>query len=304
MTSSWALPEQLVEHARSWAARSGRQPVPPRRAATVMLLRGLRAASGRSATEPAVEQPAGGGRGVEAGGAGAGGTEVHLLRRAATMAFASGMYVFPGGTVDPRDATAGIGWAGPDAAGWAARLGLDPPTAQAVVCAAVRETFEECGVLLAGPDVDTVLTDVRGEPWQVARRALVAREFGFAEFLADRGLVLRSDLLRPWARWITPEFEPRRFDTYFFVAALPGEQETGEVSGEADDQVWLPPAEALRRYAAGEIALLPPTEVALRELTGHPTVAGALAAAAGRDPATPVLPRIEFAPDGSPRLVA
>lgn len=294
MTSgSWVLPEQLVEHARSWTERPAqqRQPVAPRRAATVMLLRPGGDPGSDRRVNPADPRPRAA-------------PEVYLLRRAATMAFASGMYVFPGGTVDPRDAGRGIGWAGPDAVGWAVRLGLDAPTAQAVVCAAVRETFEECGVLLAGPDAHTVLTDLRGEQWQAARRALEAREIGFAEFLADRGLVLRSDLLRPWARWITPEFEPRRFDTYFFVAALPQEQETGWVCGEADDEVWLPPAAALDRHAAGEIALLPPTEVALGELAPHPTVADALAAAAKRNPATPVLPRIEFTADGTARLVA
>lgn len=276
---SWTLPEPLAEHARAWVAHPAPQPVQPRRAATVMLLRE------RAANDAPV-------------------LEVHLLRRVATMAFASGMYVFPGGTVDPRDSATDIGWAGPAVSEWAERLGVDPPTAQAVVCAAVRETFEECGVLLAGPDQDTVLADVRSGSWQAARRALVAREIGFAEFLAERDLVLRSDLLRPWAHWITPEFEPRRYDTYFFVAELPAAQETGLASGEADHQVWLSPAEALRRHAAGEIAMLPPTEVALRDLAEHRTVADVLAAAVDRDAVTPVMPRLEFAADGTPRLVA
>lgn len=278
---SWTLPDSLAEHAHAWVANPAPQPAQPRRAATVMLLRHGAAAGPDTA-----------------------GLEVHLLRRVATMAFASGMYVFPGGTVDPRDSAADIGWAGPTVAQWADRLGVDPPTAQAVVCAAVRETFEECGVLLAGPDQDTVLADVRDESWQAARRALVAREVGFAEFLAERDLVLRSDLLRPWARWITPEFEPRRYDTYFFVAELPAAQETGLASGEADYQVWLPPAEALRRQAAGEIAMLPPTEVALRDLAEHRTVGEVLVAAVDRDPATPVMPRLELDSDGTLRIVA
>lgn len=313
MTSgNWVLPERFIEHARSWAAQPGRQAAPARRAATVMLLRpgGMPGSANAGPDNPGPDSAAPDSASPDNPGPDNPGPdnpspEVYLLRRAASMAFASGMYVFPGGTVDPRDATTGLGWAGPDAAHWADRLGLaDPAVAQAVVCAAVRETFEECGVLLAGPDAQTVLTDVRGEQWQAARRALVSREIGFAEFLAERGLLLRSDLLRPWARWITPEFEPRRFDTYFFLAALPAEQETGWVCGEADDEAWLPPAEALRRYAAGEIGLLPPTEVALRELAPHPAVADALAAAAGRDAGTPVLPRIKFAADGSARLVA
>ena len=76
-------------------------------------------------------------------------------------------------------------------------------------------------MLLAGADADTVVGDVSGADWERARLALIARELGFAELLDRHGLVLRSDLLVPWARWITPEFEPRRFDTYFFLAALP-----------------------------------------------------------------------------------
>src|SRR3954464_8211656 len=132
--------------------------------------------------------------------------EVYLIRRVPTMAFAASMYAFPGGGVDPRDATVQPGWAGPAPAEWAARLGLDESVARSVVCAAVREVFEESGVLLAGPGPDTVVGDVSGAEWETARLALIGREFGFAEFLTHRGLVLRSDLLVPWSRWITPEF--------------------------------------------------------------------------------------------------
>lgn len=242
-------------------------PVEPRRAATVLLLR---------------DTP--------------GGPVVHLQRRRASMAFAGGAYAYPGGGVDPRDERP-VGWAGPPPRVWADRLGLDETTARAVVCAAVRETFEESGVLLAGPDSGSVVTDTTGERWEADRRALVARELPFAEFLDRRGLLLRSDLLAAWARWITPEFEERRYDTWFFAAALPSGQRTRDVSGEADRTVWLRPADAAAGYDRGEMPMLPPTIATLRELAGYRTAADVVSGAPARD-LTPVVARAELLPDG------
>lgn len=234
-------------------------PVTPRRAATVLLLRDA-----------------------------AGGPEVHMLRRRASMAFAGGAYAYPGGGVDPRDEQP-VRWAGPPLEEWARRLGLDEPAqAQAVVCAAVRETFEEAGVLLAGETADTVVGDTTGEDWERDRQALVARELSFADFLDRRGLALRSDLLGAWARWITPEFEQRRYDTWFFVAALPAGQRTRDVSGEADRTVWTLPADAAGGYDRGELTMMPPTIATLRSLQPCATAAEALAAA-GKQDLTPVL---------------
>ncbi|MDI5962972.1 NUDIX hydrolase [Streptantibioticus silvisoli] len=220
------------------------------------------------------------------------GPEVHMLRRRTSMAFAAGMYAYPGGGVDPRDERP-VGWAGPSPAVWAERLGLDrPDAAQAVVCAAVRETFEEAGVLLAGPDASSVVADTTGDAWEADRRALVAHELSFADLLARRDLVLRSDLLGPWARWTTPEFEERRYDTWFFVAALPDGQLTRDVSGEADHTVWTSPTAAAAAHDAGELLMMPPTLATLRALTPRADVADVLAASAGRD-MTAVLARLE-----------
>jgi 8-oxo-dGTP pyrophosphatase MutT (NUDIX family) len=249
--------------------QEGRVPVVPKRAATVVLLRD-----------------------------GVGGMEAYLIRRVASMAFASGMHAFPGGAVDPRDASHEVGWAGPSPADWAVRLGLeDESAARAMVCAAVRETFEESGVLLAGADLDTVVGDVSGEEWETARRALVDRELAFSDFLAGRGLILRSDLLAAWSRWITPEFEPRRYDTCFFLAALPRAQRTRDVGGEADRVEWLRPADAVARFQRGELGMFPPTVATLSELAVHESVSAAQSAAADRD-LTPVQPRIVFTDDG------
>jgi 8-oxo-dGTP pyrophosphatase MutT (NUDIX family) len=229
-------------------------PVVPRRAATVMLLKDTD-----------------------------GGPAVHMLRRRASMAFAGGAYAYPGGGVDPRDDEHHVRWAGPTRAWWADRLGVDEAAAQAIVCAAVRETYEEAGVLLAGPSADSVVGDTTGEEWETDRAALVAREFSFAEFLDRRGLVLRSDLLGAWTRWITPEFESRRYDTWFFVAALPYGQRTRNASTEADRTVWIRPREAAEGYDKGELLMMPPTVATLRQLLPYGTAAEALAAAPGRD---------------------
>ncbi|KAF0650870.1 MULTISPECIES: NUDIX hydrolase [Streptomyces] len=235
--------------------------VAPRRAATVMLLRA-------------------------AGDA----TEVHMLRRRASMAFAGGAYAYPGGGVDPRDEQP-VRWAGPAPAEWAERLGVATEAeARAIVCAAVRETFEEAGVLLAGPTADSVVDDTTGDDWEAARAALVARELSFAEFLDGRDLVLRSDLLGAWARWITPEFEPRRYDTWFFVAALPTGQRASNASTEADRTVWIRPADAAAGYDRGELLMMPPTIATLRALTAYGSPLAALAAAGDQDLA-PVLAR-------------
>ncbi|MFF7759348.1 MULTISPECIES: NUDIX hydrolase [Streptomyces] len=234
-------------------------PVEPRRAATVMLLKDT-----------------------------ATGTVVHMLRRRASMAFAGGAYAYPGGGVDPRDDEHQIHWAGPTRAWWAARLGVDETAAQAIVCAAVRETYEEAGVLLAGPTPESVVGDTTGADWEADRAALVARELSFAGFLERRGLVLRSDLLGVWTRWITPEFESRRYDTWFFVAALPEGQRTRNASTEADRTVWIRPQDAAEDYDKGELLMMPPTIATLRQIAGYGSAADALAAAPGRD-LTPVL---------------
>ncbi|MFJ2028313.1 NUDIX hydrolase [Streptosporangium sp. NPDC087985] len=204
------------------------------------------------------------------------GVEVYLLRRKASMASAAGAYVFPGGSVDPRDTDHAIAWAGPSPAEWGAVFRADERTARGLVCAAVRETFEESGVLLAGASPESVVADTTGDGWEADRLALIDRSLSFADFLDGRGLVLRSDLLRPWTHWITPEVEHRRFDTRFFVAALPPGQRTRDVGGEADQVAWVRPADAIDRARNGQIFLMPPTYRTLGELRDYPTVADVL----------------------------
>jgi 8-oxo-dGTP pyrophosphatase MutT (NUDIX family) len=247
-------------------ARGTRAPAEPRPASTVILVRSL---------HPTPTAPA--------AGVGFGGVEVYLLRRQRTMAFAAGMTVFPGGRVDATDSTVADSWCGPSPEWFAGRLGCAPETAAAYVAAAVRETFEESGVLLAGPSPEAVVGDTTGADWEADRIALESRELGFSEFLHRRGLLLRADLLGPWAHWITPEFEPKRYDTAFFVAALPAGQVTRDVTSESDQVTWIRPADAVTAVDAGQMLMLAPTYVSCRELSQYGEVAAILDAAAERE---------------------
>ncbi|MDV6282240.1 NUDIX domain-containing protein [Rhodococcus jostii] len=211
------------------------------------------------------------------------GIEVFLLRRVKGMAFAGGMTVFPGGGVDPSDADAEVDWAGPSVDWWAGRFSTDAARAKALVCAAVRETFEECGVLLAGPSADTVVADT--SRYAQSRTQLEKRELSFSDFLKRENLVLRADLLRPWANWITPVGEGRRYDTRFFVAAAPHGQIADGATSEAEDVQWQSPAAALAHWQGGGSILLPPTWSQLTALSAFGSVADVLAA----EPEIPVI---------------
>ncbi len=228
------------------------EPLPIRPAATVMLIR-------------------------EAGN----GVEVFLMRRHAAMEFAAGMTVFPGGGVDDRDREAALveggGWYGPDPQWWAQRFDIEPDLAEALVCAAARETFEESGVLFAGPagDPDTIVADA--SVYHQARAALEDRSLSFADFLRGENLVLRADLLRPWSNWLTPKEErTRRYDTFFLVGALPTGQRADGDNTESDQSGWATPDSAIDAFTAGRSLLLPPTWSQLHSLVGR-TVSDVLA---------------------------
>ncbi len=220
-----------------------------------------------------------------------GGLEVYMLRRKPSMAFAPGAMVFPGGSVDPRDADERVAWTGPAAAEWGRIFDAPPELARALVCAAVRETFEESGVLLAGESPESVVADTTTDEWEADRRALLDRSISLAELLGRRRLVLRTDLLRAWSRWITPVIEPRRFDTRFFAAALPAGQRTRDVGGEASAVAWIAPADALAAGRRGELALMPPTMVSLTELGACGNLETALT---GPRTVAPIIPEVQL----------
>jgi 8-oxo-dGTP pyrophosphatase MutT (NUDIX family) len=257
------VPRGMADRAREFA-EAGLRPAVPRDAATVILVRP---------------------------GPGDSGVEVFLLRRTRALEFAPGACVFPGGSVDERDADPAItgdGWVGPSPAEFGQLLGIAADRARALVCAAVRETFEESGVLLAGPSRAELVQDSAIQD----QHALLEGALSFGDLLSRRGLALRADLLTPWARWITPEISPRRFDTWFFAAALPPGQLAGLAGagpGESDSGIWWQPAAALEAARAGEITLLPPTAVTLAELAAYEDVVGILGE---RRVITPLMPTV------------
>jgi 8-oxo-dGTP pyrophosphatase MutT (NUDIX family) len=141
------------------------------------------------------------------------------------------------------------------------------------VAAAVRELFEECGVLLAGPSPSGPLAAADGPEWLDLRLALVDRRLSLADVLRDKGLVLRSDLIVAKAHWLTPVFEPRRYDTWFFAALMPASQVADGETTEADEATWVVPSELLRAYAAGSALMLPPTVMCVEEIRDAPSAA-------------------------------
>lgn len=221
------------------------EPLVPRPAATVMLIRDKGPALARE-------------------------IEVFLMRRHRQMDFVGGVMVFPGGGVDDRDRNADVAWHGPDKGWWAEHLSVDADLAEALVCAAARETFEECGVLFAGAADDPDLLVDDASIYRDQRAALVSKELSFGEFLGAEKLILRADLLRPWANWVTPKEErTRRYDTYFFVAALPSGQLADGDNTESEHADWITPEAALADFAAHRSLLLPPTWTQLDALAGH-----------------------------------
>jgi 8-oxo-dGTP pyrophosphatase MutT (NUDIX family) len=202
------------------------------------------------------------------------GLEAYLQRRPLGMGFAGGLWVFPGGRVDDGDRDPGVDarWAGPSPTAWGERLGLPLAEARGHVVAACRETLEEAGLLLASPAPDA------GE-LAAARRELLDGSAGFAELLARLGVRLDAGRLRYWAWWVTPEIEPRRYDTRFFVAGLPDDAVVTAHLAEVERERWLPAGEAA---ADQDLPMLPPTRYTLRDLAEFGTVEAVLAAGTGR----------------------
>jgi 8-oxo-dGTP pyrophosphatase MutT (NUDIX family) len=223
--------------------------------------------------------------------------QVLLLTRRADSAFVGGMSVFPGGAVDPADAA-------PEAEAWcrglgdaraSERLGLDSG-GLAYFVAAIRETFEEAGVLLAVEAASGESPDY-GAPDLAARLAAVrpevdARRLPIGEAARREGLALAVDRMHYAARWITPQGPPRRYDTRFFVAALPAGSEALHDDREAVHSEWLTPAEALRSVERGERTMMPPTYGMLRVLARFGSAAEAVLAAAAHEDGPDVAARL------------
>jgi 8-oxo-dGTP pyrophosphatase MutT (NUDIX family) len=217
--------------------------------------------------------------------------EVLMVKRHHQIDFASGALVFPGGKAEAGDSDPA--WADL-ATGWDAEGGVE----QALKISAIREAFEESGVLLARtPD---------GEPWCAEPRAAEARdavakgERPFIDLVRDLDLRLDLGALTVYARWITPAMMPKRFDTWFFITTAPQDQLAACDGWETVDAEWIAPGEALRMAAEGARKIIFPTRMNLQLLAGSGSVGEAIAAARAR-PLVVVEPKTERR-DGEPFL--
>lgn len=220
---------------------------------------------------------------------GAAGLEVFMVRRHERLAVHAGAYVFPGGKVDAEDAVFNDG-THLDQPPEALREALHEPElalpdAVSLYAAAIRETFEECGVLLAHRRGDANAQQVYDG---------TSRGLPFAQVLRDLGLTLSTERMLPWSRWITPAASftsTRRFDTRFFVTAAPDGQAALHDDVESSDSVWVTPRAALEKYMRGDIALVPPQIMSLAHLAHLAHDADAAAVLAGARSRLPYIVR-------------
>lgn len=224
---------------------------------------------------------------------GAQGMEVFMVVRHQQIDFASGAIVFPGGKLaagdsDPRVRTRATGLDGLSDEQCALRVG------------AIREAFEECGLLLArARGENTLLGAARvAELGTRYRQPLDRGELGMADLLEREDLVLACEELVPYAHWITPVFMPKRFDTWFYLARAPQDQAALHDGREAVDSVWIRPADAIAQAAAGTRTIVPATLVNVQKL-GFSTTVDAALHAARTQPVVSVLPVLEQRADGT-----
>lgn len=217
------------------------------------------------------------------------GIEVFMLRRTGRATFGAGMYVFPGGRVDDVDGAAAIEpfCRGLDDANASAQLRLEVG-GLAYWVAAIRECFEEAGILLATKrdGSELVLNDDD-------RHAVHDGTLSMAALCQRDDLVLELSTTQYVDHWITPMGENRRFDTRFFVTEAPAGQEGLHDDKETVDSLWVNPADALAMMAAGELQMMPPTIATLTWLDQHASASAAVAAGAELTDISPVLPKLK-----------
>ena len=232
------------------------------------------------------------------------GLEVFMLQRTLAAVFAKGMYVFPGGRVDANDNEEQLEAIcdGLDDEEASALLGI-PNGGLSYWVAAIRECFEEAGVLLARPtssnelirfDTDTALQN----RFNAARHEIHDGKMSLVELCTTESLRLVTDNIHYVSHWITPLGEPRRFDTRFFIARAPEAQEPLHDDNETIASLWVSPIEALERHARGDLAMIPPTTSNLQFLAPHGTTTDALNAAKKIGTPTAILPKLKTDADG------
>lgn len=201
--------------------------------------------------------------------------EVFIMRRNKKQEFMGGAFVFPGGQLDEADCDPHLAVCANGLSAEGAKLGLNEPdlpqhTALGLFFAAVRETFEEAGMLLAshktGADVDFSDRAIQ-QRFEMSRHDLHGRRLSLKELAERENLQFTLDLIRPYAHWITPELQPKRFDTRFLLARLPKGQTPVHDSIEMIESRWIAPKDALSESEAGKIVLMPPTLKIMEELS-------------------------------------
>ncbi|MBT7333322.1 MAG: NUDIX hydrolase [Gammaproteobacteria bacterium] len=217
--------------------------------------------------------------------------EVFMVVRHHQIDFASGALVFPGGKADPQDFDDALQ---PHLTGAATE-----PAARAIQVSAIREAFEECGVLLAREvGSQKLISGKRLASLEHYREALNSGEVSLLDFLAKEQLILACDTLVHFAHWITPEMMPKRFDTHFYLALAPADHVALHDGYESVDSVWISPADAVAEAAAGTKTVIFPTLRNLEKLAESKTPAEAMATAKAK-PVVPVLPWTEQREDGN-----
>ncbi|MDQ3537617.1 MAG: NUDIX domain-containing protein [Actinomycetota bacterium] len=228
--------------------------------------------------------------------------EILLLRRSGSSRFAADAWVFPGGVVDDSDRRLPSDlWDGIDPTALTERFRADEATVLGFHVTAVRETFEEAGVLLArGAQADS------GGWWLAEgdlgrrrlRAELAAGSLDLARWLTERRIVLDLGCLTYHSRWVTPVAQPRRYDTCFFVARAPDGQVAAHDRAETTGQRWLSAAAALDEHQAGRLRLMHPTVRTLQALTLHDSPDAVITAAAAQAQVRSILPYAELDADG------
>jgi 8-oxo-dGTP pyrophosphatase MutT (NUDIX family) len=232
--------------------------------------------------------------------------EVFMLRRNLNSDFVGGAFVFPGGAVDPEDRHDDLeavcrGRSDADAS---ARLGIERG-GLAFWVAAIRESFEEAGVLLAyHPDGDVIrLADPpTNERFSTHRTAVDTGRRRLVEICEEEGLELAVDAMWYFGHWITPVGAPRRYDTRFFVTLAPPAQTPVHDDHEVIANTWVRPTDALARHRSGTFEMLPPTIASLRAVSRFATAGEALAAATEITDVPTILPRV-IVDEGGVRIV-
>ena len=225
--------------------------------------------------------------------------EVLLMRRHDRQSFMAKAFVYPGGQLDDADCEPGLaelanGLTAEEAKQFLNEPDLSDEKALGLFFAAVRETFEESGVLLAetttGKPLDFTDPATR-QRFAEYRTMILQQEMNLVALAEKEGLVFQLNNLKPYARWVTPEVEKKRFDTRFFLATLPPDQKPIHDAREMTETLWIEPDKALSKQQKGDILLMPPTLKTLEEMANQPSRTDAYARASSA-PIQPNMPEI------------